>query len=170
MVQLFHWILSFFLLKIIFVYLIIQRRRRWRRVRIAEHLEPPKLWPIGEDHTGKGKWPYYKMYPQFFTFSFLFLFFCKIFDCCGVGKLKVDKLKTKLRHEENVHKALERALTRPLGALPRLPPYLPPYVCLLTSLPHLILFPFFNMELLDSLMDCLRKKHVKLCKKNSWFV
>ncbi|TYG45992.1 hypothetical protein ES288_D11G220400v1 [Gossypium darwinii] len=39
----------------------------------------------------------------------------------------VDKLKRKLRHEENVHKALERAFTRPLGALPRLPPYLPPY-------------------------------------------
>ncbi|CAI0429829.1 unnamed protein product [Linum tenue] len=39
----------------------------------------------------------------------------------------VDKLKKKLRHEENVHKALERAFTRPLGALPRLPPYLPPY-------------------------------------------
>ncbi|KAK4783890.1 hypothetical protein SAY86_018258 [Trapa natans] len=39
----------------------------------------------------------------------------------------VDKLKKKLRHEENVHRALERALTRPLGALPRLPPYLPPY-------------------------------------------
>ncbi|KGN48511.1 uncharacterized protein LOC101217980 isoform X1 [Cucumis sativus] len=40
----------------------------------------------------------------------------------------VDKLKKKLRHEENVHKALERAFTRPLGALPRLPPYLPPYI------------------------------------------
>ncbi|KAK4789717.1 hypothetical protein SAY86_017021 [Trapa natans] len=39
----------------------------------------------------------------------------------------VDKLKKKLRHEENVHRALERALTRPLGALPRLPPFLPPY-------------------------------------------
>ncbi|RDX86865.1 hypothetical protein CR513_31744 [Mucuna pruriens] len=38
----------------------------------------------------------------------------------------VDKLKRKLRHEENVHRALERALTRPLGSLPRLPPYLPP--------------------------------------------
>ncbi|KAJ3676969.1 hypothetical protein LUZ60_002693 [Juncus effusus] len=37
----------------------------------------------------------------------------------------VDKLKMKLRHEENVHRALERAFTRPLGALPRLPPYLP---------------------------------------------
>lgn len=37
----------------------------------------------------------------------------------------VDKLKRKLRHEENVHRVLERALTRPLGALPRLPPYLP---------------------------------------------
>ncbi|TYH95023.1 hypothetical protein ES332_A12G079000v1 [Gossypium tomentosum] len=39
----------------------------------------------------------------------------------------VDKLKRKLRHEENVHRALERAFTRPLGALPPLPPYLPPY-------------------------------------------
>ncbi|RHN70261.1 putative ternary complex factor MIP1, leucine-zipper [Medicago truncatula] len=39
----------------------------------------------------------------------------------------VDRLKKKLRHEENIHKALERALNRPLGALPRLPPYLPPY-------------------------------------------
>ncbi|TKY70553.1 Ternary complex factor MIP1, leucine-zipper [Spatholobus suberectus] len=39
----------------------------------------------------------------------------------------VDKLKRKLRHEENVHRALERAFTRPLGSLPRLPPYLPPH-------------------------------------------
>ncbi|KAL8141143.1 hypothetical protein V2J09_007164 [Rumex salicifolius] len=39
----------------------------------------------------------------------------------------VDKLKKKLRHEENVHRALERAFTRPLGTLPRLPPYLPSY-------------------------------------------
>ncbi|CAD6265171.1 unnamed protein product [Miscanthus lutarioriparius] len=37
----------------------------------------------------------------------------------------VDKLRKKLRHEENVHRALERAFTRPLGALPRLPPFLP---------------------------------------------
>ncbi|URE21510.1 hypothetical protein MUK42_11576 [Musa troglodytarum] len=37
----------------------------------------------------------------------------------------VDKLRKKLRHEENVHRALERAFTRPLGSLPRLPPYLP---------------------------------------------
>lgn len=42
--------------------------------------------------------------------------------------LQVDKLKKKLRHEENVHRALERAFTRPLGALPRLPPYLPSQV------------------------------------------
>ncbi|RZC11564.1 hypothetical protein D0Y65_011667 [Glycine soja] len=41
--------------------------------------------------------------------------------------MQVDKLKRKLRHEENVHRALERAFTRPLGSLPRLPPYLPPY-------------------------------------------
>ncbi|XP_020219024.1 uncharacterized protein LOC109802192 isoform X2 [Cajanus cajan] len=39
----------------------------------------------------------------------------------------VDRLKKKLRHEENIHRALERAFNRPLGALPRLPPYLPPY-------------------------------------------
>ncbi|KAK1565922.1 hypothetical protein QYE76_037731 [Lolium multiflorum] len=37
----------------------------------------------------------------------------------------VEKLRKKLRQEENVHRALERAFTRPLGALPRLPPYLP---------------------------------------------
>ncbi|KAL3526761.1 hypothetical protein ACH5RR_011417 [Cinchona calisaya] len=40
----------------------------------------------------------------------------------------VDKLKKKLRHEENVHRALERAFNRPLGVLPRLPPYLPQYM------------------------------------------
>ncbi|KAJ6398547.1 hypothetical protein OIU77_019354 [Salix suchowensis] len=40
----------------------------------------------------------------------------------------VDKLKRKLKHEENVHRALERAFTRPLGALPRLPPCLPLYM------------------------------------------
>ncbi|GAB4848951.1 hypothetical protein Ancab_003765 [Ancistrocladus abbreviatus] len=38
----------------------------------------------------------------------------------------VDKLKKQLKHEENIHRALERAFSRPLGALPRLPPYLPP--------------------------------------------
>ncbi|URE47358.1 hypothetical protein MUK42_04498, partial [Musa troglodytarum] len=37
----------------------------------------------------------------------------------------VDKLRKKLRHEENVHRVLARAFTRPLGVLPRLPPYLP---------------------------------------------
>ncbi|XP_020704373.2 uncharacterized protein LOC110115468 [Dendrobium catenatum] len=37
----------------------------------------------------------------------------------------VDKLRKKLKHEENVHRALERAFTRPLGALSRLPPFLP---------------------------------------------
>ncbi|RDX64679.1 hypothetical protein CR513_56742 [Mucuna pruriens] len=40
---------------------------------------------------------------------------------------QVDRLKKKLRREENIHRALERAFNRPLGALPRLPPYLPPY-------------------------------------------
>ncbi|KAI8020191.1 hypothetical protein LOK49_LG04G00999 [Camellia lanceoleosa] len=38
----------------------------------------------------------------------------------------VNKLKKKLRHEENVHRALEMAFNRPLGSLPRFPPYLPP--------------------------------------------
>ncbi|KAM7510367.1 hypothetical protein LguiB_009242 [Lonicera macranthoides] len=41
---------------------------------------------------------------------------------------EVEMLKRKLRHEENLHRALERAFNRPLGALPRLPPYLPPYI------------------------------------------
>lgn len=36
----------------------------------------------------------------------------------------IEKLRKKLKYEENVHRALERAFTRPLGALPRLPPYL----------------------------------------------
>ncbi|KAL1569426.1 hypothetical protein AAHA92_00907 [Salvia divinorum] len=39
----------------------------------------------------------------------------------------IENLKKKLRHEENVHRALQRAFHRPLGALPRLPPYLPQY-------------------------------------------
>ncbi|THU47280.1 hypothetical protein C4D60_Mb09t13840 [Musa balbisiana] len=39
--------------------------------------------------------------------------------------VSIDKLRKKLRNEENIHRALERAFTRPLGALPRLPPYLP---------------------------------------------
>ncbi|MED6218246.1 hypothetical protein PIB30_025172 [Stylosanthes scabra] len=38
----------------------------------------------------------------------------------------VERLKKKLREEENIHRALQRAFNRPLGALPRLPPYLPP--------------------------------------------
>jgi hypothetical protein len=37
--------------------------------------------------------------------------------------LQVAKLRKKLWHEENVHQALEQAFTRPLGALPRLPPF-----------------------------------------------
>ena len=47
--------------------------------------------------------------------------------------MQVDKLRKKLRHEENVHRALERAFTRPLGALPRLPPYLPSQVTALLA-------------------------------------
>ncbi|XP_022631436.1 uncharacterized protein LOC111240557 [Vigna radiata var. radiata] len=45
----------------------------------------------------------------------------------------VDKLKRKLRLQENVHKVLERAFTRPLGSLPRLPPYLPPHILKLVA-------------------------------------
>lgn len=58
------------------------------------------------------------------------------------GIVQVDKLKKKLRHEENVHRALERAFSRPLGALPRLPPYLPPSV----SNKFTIRFVFFVVE------------------------
>ncbi|KAF7829736.1 Ternary complex factor MIP1 [Senna tora] len=45
----------------------------------------------------------------------------------------VDKLRKKLRHEENINRALKRALNRPLGALPRLPPYLPQYILALLA-------------------------------------
>ncbi|KAK7291138.1 hypothetical protein RIF29_06048 [Crotalaria pallida] len=45
----------------------------------------------------------------------------------------VDRLKKKLRHEENIHRALERAFNRPLGTLPRLPPYLPPSILVLLA-------------------------------------
>lgn len=61
---------------------------------------------------------------------FLCLFFFIQSSDVFEGWFQVDKLKRKLRHEENVHRALERAFTRPLGSLPRLPPYLPPYVSL----------------------------------------
>ena len=47
---------------------------------------------------------------------------------------QIEKLKKKLRHEENVGRALKRAFTRPLGALPRLPPSLPPNVSDIESL------------------------------------
>ncbi|CAL0322437.1 unnamed protein product [Lupinus luteus] len=45
----------------------------------------------------------------------------------------VDMLKKKLKHEENIHRALERALNRPLGSLRRLPHYLPPYIVALLN-------------------------------------
>ncbi|CAH2046685.1 unnamed protein product [Thlaspi arvense] len=40
----------------------------------------------------------------------------------------VEKLRKKLRLEENIHRAIERAFNRPLGTLPRLPPFLPPQI------------------------------------------
>jgi hypothetical protein len=61
----------------------------------------------------------------------------------------VDKLKKKLRHEENVHRALERAFTRPLGALPRLPPYLPSQV----SSPHSTSVQWFSVWS-NSILKC----------------
>ena len=75
------------------------------------------------------------VFDSFILFFFFFfdqmLFFCSTALSSGcIFELQVDKLKTKLRHEENVHRALKRAFTRPLGALPRLPPYLPPSVSL----------------------------------------
>ncbi|PWA90854.1 ternary complex factor MIP1, leucine-zipper [Artemisia annua] len=38
----------------------------------------------------------------------------------------IEELRKQLAHEESVRTALEQALNRPLGTLPRLPPYLPP--------------------------------------------
>jgi hypothetical protein len=55
----------------------------------------------------------HRLYVKKFTMPFLYV------------ESQVEKLRKKLRQEENVHRALERAFTRPLGALPRLPPYLP---------------------------------------------
>ncbi|XP_002863751.2 uncharacterized protein LOC9299827 isoform X1 [Arabidopsis lyrata subsp. lyrata] len=40
----------------------------------------------------------------------------------------VENLRKKLRLEENIRRAMERAFNRPLGALPRLPPFLPPSI------------------------------------------
>ncbi|CAM8914341.1 unnamed protein product [Rhodiola kirilowii] len=40
---------------------------------------------------------------------------------------EVERLKRKLKHEENVRRALKRAFNRPLGSLPRLPSYLPTF-------------------------------------------
>ncbi|MFQ6665278.1 hypothetical protein Gotur_032055 [Gossypium turneri] len=57
----------------------------------------------------------------------------------------VDKLKKKLRQEENIHRALERAFNRPLGALPRLPPYLPPPV---SNPPSHLTLSLLTLELL----------------------
>lgn len=59
----------------------------------------------------------------------------------NLSHLQVDKLKKKLRQEENVHRALERAFSRRLGTLPHLPPYLPPQVSTLNPIP-LYLFIF----------------------------
>lgn len=67
----------------------------------------------------------------------------------------VDKLKKKLRHEENVHRALERAFTRPLGALPRLPPYLPPYTLELLA----------EVAVLEEEVVCLEAVY-RSCKRN----
>lgn len=63
---------------------------------------------------------------EYITFPYLLKI--DTYIVCVIIIMQVDKLKQKLRHEENVHRALERAFTRPLGALPRLPPYLPAYV------------------------------------------
>jgi hypothetical protein len=41
----------------------------------------------------------------------------------------IEKLRKKLRYEENAQKGLELAFTRPLVALPRLPPYLYAKIC-----------------------------------------
>ncbi|XP_073274435.1 uncharacterized protein [Primulina huaijiensis] len=40
----------------------------------------------------------------------------------------VDDLKKKLRHEENVHRALKRALDRPQGTLPPISTHFPEYI------------------------------------------
>ena len=71
---------------------------------------------------------------NFIFIQYYFLLFLIDFLLFRHSIFQVDKLKKKLRHEENVHRALERAFTRPLGALPRLPPYLPPHVSIIHNL------------------------------------
>ena len=76
-------------------------------------------------------WIQFLIDPFVFFFINLFGFYCflsVVDNSVWNFDFQVDKLKKKLRHEENVHRALERAFNRPLGALPRLPPYLPPNV------------------------------------------
>lgn len=72
-----------------------------------------------------------KMYLHFLLINYAFFSVLPI-SLVWIFKInvyfQVNKLKKKLEHEENVHRALLRAFARPLGALPRLPPYLPPYV------------------------------------------
>ncbi|GKD30190.1 hypothetical protein Tco_1240968 [Tanacetum coccineum] len=48
---------------------------------------------------------------------------------------QVDKLKKKLRQDENVHRAFRRAFSRRLGTLPHLPPYIPPHGMLFRPVP-----------------------------------
>jgi len=63
--------------------------------------------------------------------------FLRLIIVLAIPIIQVDKLKKQLRHEENIHRALERAFSRPLGALPRLPPYLPRTVSNSSSL-HMV--------------------------------
>lgn len=80
--------------------------------------------------------------------EFDYLFYCVYcLYCENFAEFQVDKLKKRLRHEESVHRALERAFSRPLGALPRLPPYLPQPVSSSSCLIH------------RSLHYCLRGKN-----------
>ncbi|GJY98210.1 hypothetical protein Tco_0515120, partial [Tanacetum coccineum] len=63
------------------------------------------------------------------------------------GCLEKDRkmaLEHDLAHEESVRTALEQALNRPLGTLPRLPPYLPPEQPVIAILPNLLQLLILN--------------------------
>lgn len=83
--------------------------------------------------------------------------------------LQVDKLKKKLRHEENVHRALERAFTRPLGALPRLPPYLPPNVSKI-SLFYLLDLCLFVLKKINGIDGIIQETNGRFGYSSSWFL
>ncbi|KAG8474743.1 hypothetical protein CXB51_031400 [Gossypium anomalum] len=106
------------------------KKEKMEKCQGSRTLGTSKALTIGEDQSGKENSLITRCNQNLYTllvYSIDFLLVSIFSFSTNFVVVLVDKLKRKLRHEENVHRALERAFTRPLGALPRLPPYLPPY-------------------------------------------